>query len=45
MPNIDTRGDTITTINIRNKTPDVIQMQDIVKNRISSTYDVKRDQL
>ena len=24
---------------------DVIQMQDIVKNRISSTYDVKRDQL
>ena len=27
------------------QTPDVIQMQDIVKNRISSTYDVKRDQL
>ena len=27
------------------QTPDVIQMQDIVKNRISSIYDVKRDQL
>ena len=29
----------------RYKTLDVIQMQDIVKNWISSTYDVKRDQL